>query len=130
MPASHPQYGWIERLADADSWYDAGNPCLTPPTQGCGGANFCPDNNVPRAQMAVFLVRAQGKCELDSPEPNFNDEPDSVGYYGFVERLADPGSWDCEAPTQGCGSGNFCPLTNVNRAQMAVFLARAYCLPL
>jgi hypothetical protein len=130
VPLSHPQYGWIERLADADSWTDPGNACLVPPTAGCGGGNFCPDNNVNRSQMAVFIVRARGKCELDSPTPTFGDVPKTASYYGFVERLADPASWACEAPTQGCGGGNFCPVTNVTRAQMAVFLARAYCLPL
>jgi len=27
-------------------------------TEGCGGGNFCPDDIVPRGQMAAFLVRA------------------------------------------------------------------------
>jgi hypothetical protein len=31
--------------------------------------------------------------------------------------------------TAGCGSGNFCLLQNVNRAQMATFLVRAFGLP-
>ncbi|MCL4272567.1 MAG: S-layer homology domain-containing protein [Anaerolineales bacterium] len=26
-------------------------------TGGCGGGNFCPNDSVTRAQMAVFLVR-------------------------------------------------------------------------
>ena len=29
-------------------------------TSGCGGDNFCPDNTLTRAQMAVFLARALG----------------------------------------------------------------------
>ena len=29
-------------------------------TTGCGGSNFCPDDNVTRAQMAIFLARALG----------------------------------------------------------------------
>ena len=29
-------------------------------TTGCGGTNFCPDDNVTRAQMALFLARALG----------------------------------------------------------------------
>ena len=29
-------------------------------TGGCGGDNFCPDNTLTRAQMAVFLARALG----------------------------------------------------------------------
>jgi len=29
-------------------------------TGGCGGGNYCPNNNVTRAQMAVFLAKALG----------------------------------------------------------------------
>ncbi len=29
-------------------------------TGGCGGGNFCPNNNVTRAQMAIFLAKALG----------------------------------------------------------------------
>jgi hypothetical protein len=29
-------------------------------TTGCGGGNYCPENPVTRAQMAVFLVRTFG----------------------------------------------------------------------
>jgi hypothetical protein len=27
-------------------------------TTGCGGGNYCPENNVTRAEMAVFIDRA------------------------------------------------------------------------
>jgi hypothetical protein len=40
--------GWIEQLADEAI------------TGGCGGGNYCPDDPVTRAQMAVFLVRTFG----------------------------------------------------------------------
>ncbi len=40
--------GWIEQLAAEGI------------TGGCGGGNYCPDNPVTRAQMAVFLVRTFG----------------------------------------------------------------------
>jgi len=46
VPISHPFCGFIERLA-ADGI-----------TGGCGGGNFCPNDPVTRAQMAVFLVAA------------------------------------------------------------------------
>lgn len=39
---------WIEQLAAEGI------------TGGCGGGNFCPDQSVTRAQMAVFLVRTFG----------------------------------------------------------------------
>ena len=37
---------WIEQLA------------IEGITSGCGGGNYCPDSDVTRDQMAVFLVRA------------------------------------------------------------------------
>ena len=46
VTAAHPFCGFIERLA-ADGI-----------TSGCGNGNFCPDNPVSRAEMAVFLVAA------------------------------------------------------------------------
>lgn len=42
---SHWAVHWIEQLAIEDI------------TAGCGGGNYCPDDVVTRAQMAVFLVR-------------------------------------------------------------------------
>ena len=39
---------WIEQLAAEGI------------TSGCGNNNFCPENPVTRAQMAVFLVRTFG----------------------------------------------------------------------
>jgi hypothetical protein len=46
VPVGHPFCGFIERLANDGI------------TGGCGSGNFCPDNPVTRAQMAVFLVAA------------------------------------------------------------------------
>lgn len=31
-------------------------------TSGCGGGNFCPENNVSRGQMAAFLTRGLGRA--------------------------------------------------------------------
>ena len=88
-------------------------------TTGCGdGANFCPDDPVTRAQMAVFLWRA---FDLpDGPDPGFSDVPGGAWYYDAVAALAASGI------TQGCGSGTtFCPGDDTTRAQMATFLSRA-----
>jgi hypothetical protein len=46
VPLDNPFCGFIERLAGDGI------------TGGCGGGNFCPDDPVTRAQMAVFLVTA------------------------------------------------------------------------
>ena len=47
-------YGHVERLGDPSSWYDAGNPCLVPPTAGCAISppRYCPDDLVTRAMVA------------------------------------------------------------------------------
>jgi hypothetical protein len=135
VPSDKPWYGYVERLADSDSWYDAGNPCLGPPTQGCGSNPpypppvYCPEALVTRAMVAVYLCRARGKCPWDNPTPTFSDVPPTLSYYGFVERLADADSWNGDPPTQGCAPGLFCPNDNATRAQMAVFLARAFEIP-
>ncbi len=45
VPLSHSMVAWIEQLA------------IEGITGGCGAGVYCPDSNVTRAQMAVFLVR-------------------------------------------------------------------------
>ncbi|MBK8619433.1 MAG: S-layer homology domain-containing protein [Anaerolineales bacterium] len=53
----------------------------------------------------------------------FIDVP--VGYWAdkWIEQLAS------EGVTSGCGNGNYCPDNSVTRAQMAVFLVKAFNLP-
>jgi streptogramin lyase len=46
VPYSHWACRYIKRLFELDI------------TTGCGGGNYCPSNNVTRAQMAAFLSRA------------------------------------------------------------------------
>ncbi len=48
VPLDHSQSQFIEALAAAGI------------SEGCGGGNFCPDNPVTRAQLALFLARALG----------------------------------------------------------------------
>jgi hypothetical protein len=45
VPISHWAAAWIEQLSTEGI------------TGGCGGGNYCPNNPVTRAEMAVFLVR-------------------------------------------------------------------------
>ena len=88
-------------------------------TQGCGdGSGFCPDRNVTRAEMAVFLSRAYNLP--DGPNPDFADVPRDAWYGAEVVNLAASGI------TRGCGDGTrFCPGRDTTRAQMATFLYRA-----
>ena len=88
-------------------------------TVGCGdGTDFCPNDEVTRAQAAVFLSRA---FDLpDGPDPGFSDVPDGAWYYDEAAALAASGI------TVGCGDGTmFCPHQATSRAQMATFLSRA-----
>ena len=95
-------------------------------TSGCGNNNFCPDDQVTRAQMAVFLERAlRGSAYVPPPASGtkFLDVPAGSFAAAYIEQLAADGI------TAGCGGGNFCPSQPVTRAQMAVFLGRLLLLP-
>ena len=125
VDGTHWAYGYIERLADPPSWSGI------PPTGGCAAAKYCPDTPTTRGQMAAFLCKADGKTWLGSPTPTFSDVPSTHPFYGWIERLADPGSWTV-APTTGCDLGPprlYCPTQNVTRGQMAVFLCRTFDIP-
>ena len=106
VDASHPHAAFIERFADLGV------------TQGCGdGTNYCPEDPVIRAQMAVFLSRAYNLAE--GPDPGFSDVSADAWYASDVARLAASGV------TRGCGDGTrFCPGRATTRAQMATFLHR------
>ena len=91
-------------------------------TAGCGNNNFCPDDPVTRAQMAVFLLRAKFGSGFSPPAATglFTDVPIGSFAANFIEQLA------AEGITAGCGNGNYCQNQVVTRAQMAVFLVRTF----
>ena len=96
-------------------------------TLGCGGGKFCPSGAVSREQMAIFLMRAlEGSSYVPAPciESPFLDVPASSPSCGYIRDLAALGI------TSGCGGGMFCPASPTNRAEMAVFLVRAFSIPL
>jgi RHS repeat-associated protein len=83
---------------------------------------YCPDNQVSRARVAVDILRAKYGGSYNPPTPSsqrFDDVPTSHWAYKWIDKFAVDGM------SSGCGSGNFCPDSAVNRAQMAVFLLRA-----
>ncbi len=91
-------------------------------TSGCASLSFCPEGEVTRAQMAVFLIRAvHGAAFVPPPATGtrFNDVPANYWAAAFIEQLAADGI------TTGCGLGGFCPELPVSRAQAAVLLLRA-----
>jgi hypothetical protein len=129
VPKANAYYGWIERLADAESWGGLS------PTDGCGRQGtqryFCPDSPVTRGQVAKFLCRATGTSEMPSCSGMFVDVPAGSESCAYVERLAVGGSWPGGVPvTCGCGGSGatrwYCPSSPLTREQLAVFICRAF----
>jgi len=96
-------------------------------TSGCGNGNYCPDNPVTRAQMAVFLLKAKYGSGYIPPSvgasTGFVDVPTTHWAAAWIKQLA------TEGITGGCGGGTYCPDNPVTRAQMAVFLVKTFGLP-
>ena len=115
VPASYWAAAWIEQLF-ADGI-----------TTGCAPSQFCPGQQVNRAEMAVFLLRARHGGSYMPPvvaATRFTDVP--AGYWAkdWIEQLA------IEGITTGCAPNQYCPADPVGRDQMAAFLARTFGLPL
>ena len=109
VPANAPGFQWIQHM------YELGI------TTGCGNGNYCPNDNVTRDQMAVFIIRARygAQAAFTYPTtPTFSDVPSSETYFQWIQRLAQDGI------TAGCGSGTYCPGAPVLRGDMAIFLMR------
>ncbi len=110
VPPGSPFYPFVTSLA------------LDGVTSGCGGVNYCPGNDVTRAQMAVFLLKAKyGPFWVPPPATGtvFSDVPAGSFAADWIEELFHEGI------TAGCGGGNYCPGSPVTRQQMAVFLLKA-----
>jgi hypothetical protein len=98
-------------------------------TTGCSQnpKMFCPDANVTRADMAVFLERAMGNFNpAPNPTGQFTDVPGTFWASKFIDEFYNDGI------TTGCAVNplRFCPLNNVTRQEMAVFIVRAFHIPL
>jgi hypothetical protein len=101
---------WIEALADEGI------------SGGCGTGNFCPTNPVRRDQMAPFLLKAEHGSSYVPPScaGAFGDVACPSLFADWIEQLA------VEQITGGCGGGNYCPLSNSTRGQMAVFVVKTF----
>ena len=92
-------------------------------TNGCGATTYCPASGVTRAQMAIFLLRAEHGSAYAPPAATgtmFSDVPKNAFAAAFIEQLAR------ESITLGCGGGKYCPNASVPRLQMAAFLVRTF----
>jgi len=114
VPIDHTLWEYIE------AFYASGI------TTGCGVSPliFCPENNVTRASMAVFLLRAKHGSGYAPPPAThtFADLP--VAGKEWQEAWVD--QFYSEGITTGCGTGPlvYCPENPVTRAAMAVFILR------
>ena len=112
--AGHWAEDWMEEL------YDVGL------TSGYPDGTYRPQNQVTRAEMAVFLLRAKHGAGYSPPAASGGAFSDVGGHWaeGWIEQLADEGI------TGGYPDGTYRPNNPVNRAEMAVFLTKAFNLSL
>ena len=127
VPRSQPFYRKIETLLH----YGV--------TLGCAAAKYCPNDPVPRDQMAIFIAKAMaGAGEL---VPNsgkalgsdyvcgplgfslFSDVAITDSFCRHVHYLA------AKNVTLGCGVAQYCPGQTVTRDAMASFIAKALVAP-
>ena len=112
--SGHWAEAWIEDL------YDEGF------TSGFPDGTYRPDNQVTRAEMAVFLKKAIHGSAYTSPMPDGSHPfSDIAGHWAeaWIEDLFDEGI------TSGFPDGTYRPENQVTRAEMAVFLVNAFSLP-
>jgi S-layer homology domain len=90
-------------------------------TTGCGinPLRFCPTSPVTRAQLAVFLVRAEGWSLVTPTGARFSDIPASHWAAAYIETL------DVHGAATRCTGNNFCPDAGATRGQLAIFTAKA-----
>jgi len=112
VPPGYWAYAFIEQFATLGI------------TTGCGGTAFCPDRGVTRAEMAAFLIRALNGAQ-DTGAQIFADVPPTHPQYGYIQALYNRGiTTGCGTPANG--QRFYCPDRGVNRAEMAVFITRAF----
>jgi len=89
-------------------------------TQGCGTRLFCPDNIVKRGPLAVLIIRALGETPSSVTYNAYFDDIANDWFSPYINRMYELGL------TTGCGTRLFCPYKDVNRAQAASFIIRAF----
>jgi uncharacterized protein YkwD len=85
-------------------------------TSGCGERQYCGGDEIKRAHMATFLMRA---AHMEPSHVDQFGDDDGSPHEGAINALAGAGI------SGGCAEGEFCPGDPVSRGQMATFLARA-----
>ena len=102
--------------------------------KGYSDGTYKPADQVTRDQMSVFIARAIATPAAGADlvnytpptTPTFPDVPTSFWAYKYVEYIAQPGI----GVTKGYPDGDYHPEYICTRDQMAVYVARAFQLPL
>ena len=118
VPASNPFHASVETILRDQI------------TSGCAGGNYCPDNAITRAEMAVFLLKAEhggGHMPPNATGKVFADVGKNDFAAAWIEELYAEGiTGGCTADPPGPALPNYCPTASVTRGQMAVFLLKVY----
>jgi uncharacterized repeat protein (TIGR01451 family) len=95
---------------------------------GYSDGTYRPANPVNRGQMAAYIARALAGGDGGVPpgpgQPTFGDVATDHPYYKYIEYIADRGV------AGGYADGTYRPTVTVNRGQMAIYVARAFALPM
>ncbi len=90
---------------------------------GCGAGNFCPNDNMTRRLMSVWLLRgALGR---------YYQPPPAVGLFADVSPESFAADWIEDLYSRGITGGcatsplRYCPEDGVSRAAMAIFILRS-----
>ena len=112
VPSDHWAYRYVEYASAARI------------VQGYGGGYYLPDLLVDRGQMSVFIARSKGWVDLDdemtSAPELFPDVPAGFWAGTAIQACRD------EGVVVGYFNGLYYPDGIVTRAQMAMFIARAF----
>jgi beta propeller repeat protein len=91
--------------------------------QGYPDGSYQPSWVVTRDQMAVYIARAlaggDGNVPIGPPSPSFSDVASDHWAYRYIEYAV------AQGVVQGFEDGSYQPALQVDRAQMAVYIARA-----
>jgi hypothetical protein len=112
-PSTHPFFKYIQKMRELGI------------TTGCTATTYCPDANVTRGEMAVFLIRGKlrplhGDNFVFPATAYFTDVPGTHPFFNFIQKMRELGV------TSGCTATTYCPDNAVTREQMAAFVVRAF----
>ncbi|HTO77161.1 MAG TPA: S-layer homology domain-containing protein, partial [Thermoanaerobaculia bacterium] len=108
-------------------------------TAGCTGTAYCPGENVPRSQMAIFIAKGMAGGGGNVPVSGTVGASPYNCVSGGVSLFSDvlPTDSFCKHVhyiasknvTSGCSAGKYCPNDSLSRLEMASFIAKAVVAP-